>query len=76
VNLKTELKMLSVLLELLLKKVLSQVVVLLFFMLKELSTALKEQTLTRILESKLLKKPVKFLARPFAKTLALKDLLL
>lgn len=74
VNSKTELKMLYALPELLLMKVLFQEVELLFCMLKELLNMSKEPTLIKILELKLSEKLAKFHARPFAKTLALKDL--
>jgi len=74
-NLKTELRTHSVLPELLEKKVLSQEVVSLFFMLKELLRMLKVLTLTKTLVSKLLEKLVKFHAKPSAPTPDSKDLL-
>ena len=74
-NLKTESRTHSVLLELLEKKELFQEVVLHFSTLKELLRTLKVLTSIKILESKLSEKLAKFHAKLSAKTLDSKDLL-
>jgi len=73
VNLRTELRMLSVPLELLQRKVLCQEEVSLFFMLPRNWITLKELTLIKILVLKLLEKPARSHARPSAQTLVSKD---